>query len=1754
MKNILLIIFGIFLILTDNRLFAQSITINTAKEIAKNHMLAFGKSHLKSARINQVKYQLSVAETDSESKDTLYFVLNDTINRGFVIVAADKRSWPILGYSLEKNFDKSNQPPAFIDWMENRRKEIAIIKKNNLTASDNIAQQWERLSSVNYSEETTTVGPLIQTTWDQGCYYNSLCPFDSNGPCDHVLTGCVATAMAQIMKYWNYPEYGTGSHSYVNSPYGTLTANFSATTYQWAQMPNNVTAQNDAVATLMFHCGVAVNMDYGANSSSAVQEKNALVNYFGYSPNAQHVYKSSYSSTDWVNLMKFELDSHRPIWYGGYGSYGGHAFICDGYQNSDYFHINWGWSGYQDGYFYLGSLNPGQYDFNNDQDAVIKLFPNKQPDDIGAITGPIEVCQGQASAIYSVPAIQNAATYSWTLPSGATGTSKTNTINVSFGSNAQSGVIKVKAQNSLGTSNESSLNITINQLPGTPGPITGKTMVCPGISENYSITPISGATSYIWEIPTGWTGTSTSTSITVIPGSSGGTIKVVATNGKCSGSSSNLAVATGIPVSPTSLSASSTTITPGQATTLQVNGGTLNSAPNWIWTTGNCEGIQVGKGVSLLVSPNVTTTYYVQASGCGVKTTCKSITINYCTAPANPSSASSSIGSPSNGSNHYVNFSVATVVDAEGYVWDYSFDNLNWSTNWYETTCSGNCYSYVNVGDKPNAPVYFRVRAYKCSPKQYSDFYFLPKIYTACDDPSAPMINGITSNSLNITLNAETPTENPDITTYSIYCSTTAQYVQANGTLGNIEVFQTKKEWGTKTVSGLSNNTQYCFYAKARNSDGDIRFNISNSACGTPKDSPPIANFSANVLNGCSPLTINFNDESTGVPTSWNWDVDNDGTIDYTIKNPTHSYSKPGIYTVKLTVSNNSGSNSKTQSNYITVNPVINPAVTIYASPSSTFESGQLISFNATPLNGGSNPSYQWSVDGINVGSNTSTYSTTSLINNQVVRCTMTPDYPCASPAIATSEPITVTVKPLNREPIANAGPNQTVNEGISVTLDGSLSSDPDGDPISYQWKAPTGIILSSYNVAKPTFAAPEVTEDTPFTFTLVVNDGKLYSYVDQVVIIIKQVNKAPTANAGMAQTVNEGASVQLDGTNSTDADGNTLTYQWIVPTGITLSSPTGANPTFSAPEVTEDTSLVFTLIVNDGMVNSIPDQVVITVKQVNKVPTANAGIDQNIDEGATITLDGSLSFDPESDPLTYKWIAPPGITLSSDTAVKPTFVAPEVTQDTPYTFRLIVNDGKVDSSADQVIILVKQVNKAPTANAGIDQTVVENSIVVLDGTASFDPDNNSLSYFWTAPAGITLNSAIAPKPYFIAPKVSNDTNYTFSLRVNDGAVNSIVDDVVITVKQINKAPTANAGIDQTVNAGEIVTLDGSHSFDPNNDHLTFKWEAPTGITLSSTSIAKPSFTTPEVSQDTQLIFTLIVNDGKTDSSIDQVVVTVRKSNKSPIANAGNDQTINEKSTVTLDGSLSFDPEGNPITYKWTAPEEITLNSSSIQKPTFVAPEVTQDTRYIFTLVVNDGTMDSAIDQVVIIVKQVNKAPIANAGVDQIVNEGSLVSLDASASLDPDSDNLIYSWIAPEKVVLSDTKSNKPTFIAPEVKRDSTLIFTLFVNDGQVNSDPSTVKINVRNVIKVGIPDISTNDFKVYPNPATGVVTIDFKKNADSDIEVAVSTITGTIVLRKEINEAAKFQIDLSDQITGIYLLRIRTKSQEFICKIILKK
>jgi hypothetical protein len=320
----------------------------------------------------------------------------------FVIIASDNAVHPVLGYSIENGFGMDRMPIHIYEWLKAYDEEIAIVTENRLGADNEIQTEWDNLLNGLglVPKSRSSVDPLLKTKWNQDAPFNDLCPTDSTAPNGHCYSGCVATVMAQIMNYWENPVRGTGTHSYVpqtHPEYGAQSANFGSTTYDWDNMKNYYArgytdVEALAVATLVYHCGVSVNINYGPSSTGGRLQNAvyALSHYFNYSSSIVYKSKSNedeiyYSDSLWTEMLKQELDLERPVPYRGIREEGnvGHSFVCDGYDENDYFHFNWGWSGRCDGYFIIGALNPQRNHmesqnnraYNRNNAAIFNCYP-----------------------------------------------------------------------------------------------------------------------------------------------------------------------------------------------------------------------------------------------------------------------------------------------------------------------------------------------------------------------------------------------------------------------------------------------------------------------------------------------------------------------------------------------------------------------------------------------------------------------------------------------------------------------------------------------------------------------------------------------------------------------------------------------------------------------------------------------------------------------------------------------------------------------------------------------------------------------------------------------------------------------------------------------------------------------------------------------------------------------------------------------------------------------------------------------------------------------------------------------------------------------------------------------------------------------------------------------------------------------------------------------------------------------------------
>lgn len=518
MKKITLFLLVSILIVLSANSFSQvlphvsnhNVPIDIARQVAKKHYFNYCNM-LQYDDYNDIHF--SQENKFVKNSDTLYYIFNCQGNKGFVIVAADFRAEPVLGYSSEGNLNDSSLNPGSSFFLDTYKEQIEFVKVNNLPVNESIESNWNSYFQKNNisNQALSSVGPLITTLWKQFCYYNASCPSYTNGPCGKAFVGCVAIQMGMIMKYWNYPATGNSSHTYFDPGCCNLSADFANTTYNWSAMPNSVTAANPSVAKLLFHCGVSVNMDYGVNpagsASNSMNVANALKTYFNYSSQAVYVYKSNYTSTLWNNLLKNEIDNSRPVAYrgtiGSSSNSGGHAFVLDGYQgtnlNNLYFHFNFGWGAGYNGNYLLSAINPPtysgtNYSFNYNQCATIKIFPNSVPPP-PVPTLSTNNCGPKILTRASPP---TGFAYYWQGTSCGTSTSLGSLSNFTV---TASGTYYLSAKdlNTGAWSTCSSKAVTINQIPSAPPAATVSTNNCgPKILTRPSPPPLSGIF-YYWQ-------------------------------------------------------------------------------------------------------------------------------------------------------------------------------------------------------------------------------------------------------------------------------------------------------------------------------------------------------------------------------------------------------------------------------------------------------------------------------------------------------------------------------------------------------------------------------------------------------------------------------------------------------------------------------------------------------------------------------------------------------------------------------------------------------------------------------------------------------------------------------------------------------------------------------------------------------------------------------------------------------------------------------------------------------------------------------------------------------------------------------------------------------------------------------------------------------------------------------------------------------------------------------------------------------
>ena len=532
-----------------------------------------------------------------------------------------------------------------------------------------------------------------------------------------------------------------------------------------------------------------------------------------------------------------------------------------------------------------------------------------------------------------------------------------------------------------------------------------------------------------------------------------------------------------------------------------------------------------------------------------------------------------------------------------------------------------------------------------------------------------------------------------------------------------------------------------------------------------------------------------------------------------------------------------------------------------------------------------------------------------------------------------------------NRPPIVDAGPDLTIPEGGHLTLNGTASDD-DEDTLTYLWshdRPALNITLAGATTLSPSFTAPQIDSNATIIFTLTATDIHNATSSDQATITITDIpaNRPPIVDAGPDLTIPEGGHLTLNGTASDD-DEDTLTYLWShdrPALNITLAGATTLSPSFTAPQIDSNATIIFTLTATDIHNATSSDQATITITDIpaNRPPIVDAGPDLTIPEGGHLTLNGTASDDDE-DTLTYLWSHDRpalNITLAGATTLSPSFTAPQIDSNATIIFTLTATDIHNATSSDQATITITDIpaNRPPIVDAGPDLTIPEGGHLTLNGTAS-DDDEDTLTYLWShdRPAlNITLAGATTLSPSFTAPQVDSDTTVTLTLTVSDGTANT-TDSVRVTITDGPPSPPTNLRVTSTVSS---VTLTWD---DPGDDTITgYKILSRIPATqpdlrtlINDTGTSATTYTIPNLEPDTTYIFRITAlsdyGESKFSDSVNASTLPDRPPAITLVGQAN--MTISVGSTYTEPGYTAADDVDGDITANVTVSGTVDVNTT----------------------------------------------------------------------------------------------------------------------------------------------------------------------------------------------------------------------------------
>lgn len=571
----------------------------------------------------------------------------------------------------------------------------------------------------------------------------------------------------------------------------------------------------------------------------------------------------------------------------------------------------------------------------------------------------------------------------------------------------------------------------------------------------------------------------------------------------------------------------------------------------------------------------------------------------------------------------------------------------------------------------------------------------------------------------------------------------------------------------------------------------------------------------------------------------------------------------------------------------------------------------------------------------------------------------------------------------INLAPTASASASpQNPAPDVSVSLNGSGSSDSDGTIASFRWMQTSGqtVSLTGANTANASFMAPNVQQNTSLGFMLTVTDNDGASATASVLVTVTPpapVNRAPTARAEANPTsTTPGVTVSLNGSASSDGDGNIASYAWVKTAGpeVTLNGANTSVANFVSPNVAQATTLTFALTVTDNGGASATEQVSVTVTPPNF--TVSAGASQTVTSGDVVTLGGSIN--PAQQSLSADWLQTSGlpVTLSSNTALRPTFTAPTVSTPTTLAFRLMVfSGGRTEMATTMVTVNPRVQNQLPNATVCSQPSPAQaGQFVTLDGRCSVDPDGTISASRWEQiPGGptVVLQNANTATAMFTAPTVDQTTTLSFRLVVTDNSGATDTETIAVTINAPAQNQRPNAVVctqPPPAQPGNVVVLDGSCSTDPDGTIASHQWDqiadAAPVVALQNANTSRASFAAPAVSQSTMFNFRLTVTDNSAAPDFATASVTVNPMTPTAVSAGPEASAISAApgDTIILMGSAI--PSNTAIRWRVNGGEPIALQDERTLMPSFTVPQLPAAGTFLtFTIesVVNPSISDTIV-------------------------------------------------------------------------------------------------------------------------------------------------------------------------------------------------